>query len=123
VKRPILTGLVAGGLQVAAALLASAGAKLGYFDRDVAVRIAMVAIGLNMLFYANFASKAVSRSARFIAINRFAAWSLALGALAWTGIWLFAPMETANVAATAAVALGILATVGYGFRALTRATS
>ena len=119
-KRPILTGLVAAGLQIAAALLASAGARLGYFDQDVVIRITMIAIGLTMLFYANFASKAVSRSARFIAINRFAAWSLALGALAWTGIWLFAPMEIANVAAMAAVALGILATLGYSFRTLSK---
>jgi len=122
-KHPILTGLVAGGLQIAAALLASAGVKLGYFDHDMATRITMVAIGLTMLFYANFASKAVSRSARFIAINRFAAWSLALGSLAWTGVWLFAPMEIANFAATASVALGVLAAVGYGLRALPRATS
>ena len=121
-KRPILTALVAGGLQVAAALLASAGVKLGYFDQDVATRITMVAIGLMMLFYANFASKAVSRSARFIAINRFAGWSLALGALAWTGSWLFAPMEIANFAAMAAVVLSILAAVAYGFRALTKTT-
>jgi hypothetical protein len=119
-KRPILTGLVAAGLQIAAALLASAGARLGYFDQDVVIRITMIAIGLTMLFYANFASKAVSRSARFIAINRFAAWSLALGALAWTGIWLFAPMDIANVAAMAAVALGILATLGYSFRTLSK---
>jgi hypothetical protein len=121
-KKPILTGLVAAGLQVAAALLASAGVKLGYIDQDVAIRITMVAIGLSMLFYANLASKVVSRSARFIAINRFAAWSLTLGAVAWTGIWLFAPMEIANVAAMAAVALGLLATVGYGFRAHLKTT-
>jgi hypothetical protein len=121
-NRPILTGLVAAGLQVAAALLASAGVKLGYFDQDVAIRITMIAIGLMLLFYANFASKVVSRSARFIAINRFAGWSLALGALAWTGIWLFAPMEIANFAAMAAVALGILAAVGYGFRTLAKTT-
>ncbi len=121
-NRPIVTGLVAGGLQIAVALLASAGARLGYFDQDMVIRITMVAIGLSMLVFANFASKAVSRSARAIAINRFAAWSLALGALAWTGIWLFAPMDIANVAATAAVALGVLATVAYGFRALPRIT-
>ena len=122
-KRPILTGLVVAGLLLAAALLASAGANLGYFDRDVATRITMVAIGLTMLFYANFASKAVSRSARFIAINRFASWSLALGALAWTGIWLFAPMEIANIAAMAAVVLSMLAAVvPYGFRALRKST-
>ena len=117
-KHPIRTGLVVGGLQIAAALLASAGVQLGYFGQDVAVRVTMIAIGLMMLFYANFASKAVSRSARFIAINRFAGWSLALGALAWTGIWLFAPMEIANFAAVAAVVLSILAILGYGFRAL-----
>jgi hypothetical protein len=121
-KHPIRTGLLAGGLQIAAALLAGAGLKLGYFDQDVAMRITMVAIGLTMLFFANFASKAVSRSARFIAINRFAAWSLALGALAWTGSWLFAPMEIANLAAIAAVALGILATVAYGFRVRLKTT-
>jgi hypothetical protein len=119
-KKPILTGLILAGLQIAAALLASAGVKLGYFDHDVSIRFTMVAIGLTLLFYANFASKAVSRSARFIAINRFAAWSLALGALAWTGIWLLAPMEIANIAATAAVALGVLAAVGYGLRTLPR---
>lgn len=121
-KRPILTGLVAAGLQVAVALLATVGVKLGYFDQDVAIRITMVAIGLMVLFYANFASKVVSRSARSMAVIRFAAWSLTLGALAWTVIWLFAPMEIANFAATAAVALGILAAVGYGFRAIPRTT-
>jgi hypothetical protein len=124
VKHPIRTGLIVAGLQIAAGLLATAGARLGYFDQDMATRITMVAIGLALLFYANFASKAVSRSARFIAINRFAAWSLALGALAWTGIWLFAPMEIANLAATAAVMLGVLATAGYyGFRTLTKTTT
>lgn len=121
-NRPILTGLVAAGFQIGTGLLATAGARLGYFDQDMATRITMVAIGLSMLVFANFASKVVGRSARSIAINRFAAWSLALGALAWTGIWLFAPMDVANVAATAAVALGVLATVGYGVRVLPKTT-
>ncbi len=121
-NKPILTGLVAAGLQIGAALSARAGVQFGYWDRDVATRITMVAIGLTMLFFANFASKAVSRSPRFIAVNRFASWSLALGALAWTSIWLFAPMEIANPAAMTAVVLSILAAVAYGFRARLKTT-
>lgn len=121
-KRPILTGLIAASLQIAVALFAREGVKLGYFDQDVATRITMVAIGMVMLFYANFASKVVSRSAWFIAVIRFLGWSMALGALAWIGIWLFAPMEIANPAAVAAVALGILAAVAYGFHARPRTT-
>ena len=113
----IRTALMLAGMQIVVALLAAAGRQLGYWDQDVTVRITMVAIGVMLLFNANFISKAVLRSARVIAAHRFLGWSMALGALTWNVVWLFAPMDIAKVAAPVAVALGLLAGVAYGLLA------
>jgi hypothetical protein len=119
----VSTALGLAGMQLAAALLAAAGVRMGYWEQGVAVRITMVAIGVMLLFNANSVSKVVSRSARFLAFKRILGWSMALGALAWIGIWLFAPIEIASLAAVTAVAGSILAAVAYGLVARPRSAA
>jgi hypothetical protein len=119
----VRTALILAAFQLVAALLASAGMKLGYWDQDMTVRITMVAIGVMLLFSANFASKTVAPSAQFIAVHRFLGWSMAVGALVWTGAWLFAPMDVAQIVAPVAVVLGLIAGVANGFRVRPRITS
>ncbi|MCC6237461.1 MAG: hypothetical protein IT299_07790 [Dehalococcoidia bacterium] len=118
----VRTGLLLAVMQLLAALLATAGVRLGYVDQGMAVRITMVAIGLMLLVNANLIPKTASHSPRAMAVQRFLGWSMGVGALVWTALWLLAPMEIATVGAPAAVVLGILTAVGYGLRARPRAT-
>ncbi len=112
----IRTSLLLAGMQLLAALLATAGVRLGYFEQSVAVRITMVAIGLMLLVNANLTPKTATPSPRAIANLRFLGWSMAAGGVAWTALWLVAPMDIATVAAPTAVALGILVALAYGLR-------
>ena len=106
-------GLLLAGLQIGVALFAVGGTKLGYFDGDTAVRLAMTGIGVMLLVTANASSKVVARSARVIANQRFLGWSMMLGALVWTLSWTLAPMDYAGLAAMAAVLLGTIVPIAY----------
>jgi hypothetical protein len=112
-NKRIRTGLLLAGMQLAFAVFAVTGKKLGYWDSDTVARITMIGIGLMLLFTANFTSKAVARSARVIANQRLLGWSMMSGALIWTGSWLFAPMDYAVFVAMAAVALGTFGPIAY----------
>lgn len=119
----VRTALVLAALQIGAGLLASAGMKLGYWDRDVTIRITMVAIGVMLLVSANLGPKMVVRSGEVIALHRFLGWAMALGAVIWTGAWRFAPMDIAQIVAPVAVVLGLIAGVVNALRARPRVTS
>lgn len=112
-NKSIRNALLLAGMQIGFAVFAVAGKRLGYFDTETVVRIAMTGIGLMLLITANASSKVVARSARVIAIQRFLAWSMMLGALVWTIAWLIAPVDYAGYIAMAAVALGTFIPIGY----------
>ncbi len=106
-------------------LVAAAALKyahdLGSISPDVAKRTMQVMIGLILAAYANVMPKDVGRwraSARAVARSqsalRVGGWSLTLAGLGYAGLWAFAPIAFAEVAATVIVAIATLVTTGYG---------
>lgn len=88
---------------------------------DAAMRTMQVTIGLILAAYSNLMPKDIGRwrasalaMARAQSARRVGGWSLTLAGLAYAGLWAFAPLALANVAAMAAVASAMLVTLGYG---------
>jgi hypothetical protein len=116
-----------------ALVILGAAAALSYAQRpgidligpDAARRTMQVIIGLVLAAYSNLVPKDVGRwgaspvaVARAQAARRVAGWSLTLAGLAYAGLWAFAPLAVADIAATAVVASATLLTIGYGAWAL-----
>ena len=111
-RRPVCSG-------TAAALSYAQGIDL--IDSDAARRTMQVMIGLILAAYSNLMPKDVGRwraSARAMAraqsALRVGGWSLTLAGLAYAGLWAFAPLAVADVAAMVVVAVAMLITMGYG---------
>jgi hypothetical protein len=116
------------GVAVAIAVfILAAAAALRYaqsiqsISPDTARRAMQVMIGLILAAYANLMPKDVGRwpaSARAAAksqsVLRVGGWMLTLAGLGYAGLWAFAPIPYADVAAMALVALATIVTVGYG---------
>ena len=49
-------------------------------------------------------------------IARVAGWSFVTSGLVYAGLWAFAPVPVAIVAGSAAVAAGMIVTIGFCFR-------
>ena len=88
---------------------------------DAARRVMQVMIGLMLAAYANLMPKDVGRwrasalaVARAQSVLRVGGWSMTLAGLAYAGLWAFAPLAFADVAAMAVVASAMLITMGYG---------
>jgi hypothetical protein len=84
-----------------------------------------VVIGLTLAAYANLMPKDVGRwrasataAARAQSALRVGGWSMTLAGLAHAGIWAFAPLPVAHVAAIAVVASAMLITLIYAARTL-----
>jgi len=117
---------IVGALAVAAFILAlAAGLRLAQglemLDADAARRTMQVTVGLILAAYANFMPKEIGRwpasaraAARSQSALRVGGWSMTLAGLAHAGIWAFAPIPFANVAAMLVVATATLVTMGYG---------
>jgi hypothetical protein len=110
-------------LGTAAAL--SYAQDLGLIGPDTAKRTIQVMIGLQLAAYANLMPKDVGRwrssplaMARAQSALRVGGWSITLAGLAHAGLWAFAPLAVANVAAMIAVASALLITIGYAGRML-----
>jgi hypothetical protein len=80
-----------------------------------------VMLGLILAAYSNLMPKDVGRwqaSAAAVARSqstlRVGGWSMTLAGLAYAGLWAFAPLAVAHVAAMAVVASAMLITMGYG---------
>jgi hypothetical protein len=88
---------------------------------EVTRRSMQVLFGLMLAAYANMmpkdignwpaSSRAVARSQSAL---RVGGWSLTLAGLAYAGLWAFAPLAVADIAAMAIVATALLITMGYG---------
>jgi hypothetical protein len=94
---------------------------LGVIGPDAAHRTVQVMIGLTLAAYANLMPKDVGRwrssplaVKRTQSVLRVGGWSLTLAGIAYAGLWAFAPLAFADVAATAVIGAATLITVGYG---------
>jgi hypothetical protein len=92
---------------------------------DAAKRTMQVMIGLILAAYSNLMPKNVGRwrasalaAARAQSVLRVGGWSLTLAGLAYAGLWAFAPLAFADIAAMAVVASALVITMGYGGWAL-----
>ncbi len=106
-------------LAAAAALKYAHG--LGSISPDAAKRTMQVMIGVILAAYANLVPKDVGRwrasaraAARSQSALRVGGWSLTLAGLGYAGLWAFAPIAFAEVAAIVIVAIATLVTAGYG---------
>lgn len=104
--------IVAAGL-IAVGLGASFARQQGLIDAETTQRIVMGAIGLMVVWYGNRAPKTFAPSVHAQRVHRFTGWSMVLSGLVYAGTWAFAPTQVALTVGTGAVALGLIATVGY----------
>jgi hypothetical protein len=88
---------------------------------DAAKRTMQVMIGLILAAYSNLMPKNVGRwrasalaAARAQSVLRVGGWSLTLAGLAYAGLWAFAPIAFADIAAMVVVASAMVITMGYG---------
>jgi hypothetical protein len=95
--------------------------SLDLIGADAARRTMQVMSGLILAAYSNLMPKDVGpwrasalAVARSQSALRVGGWSMTLAGLAYAGLWAFAPLAFANVAAMIVVASAILITVGYG---------
>jgi hypothetical protein len=94
--------------------------SLGLIGPDAAKRTMQVMIGLVLAAYANLMPKDVGRwrastvaAARAQSTLRVGGWSMTLAGLAHAGLWAFAPLAVADIAAMIVVAAAMLITMGY----------
>jgi len=109
-----------GFILIAAATLKYAQAE-NAISPEITKRSMQVLFGLMLAAYANVMPKdigswqASSRAAaRSQSALRVGGWSLTLAGLAYAGLWAFAPLAVADIAAMAIVASALLITMGYG---------
>jgi sterol desaturase/sphingolipid hydroxylase (fatty acid hydroxylase superfamily) len=108
----VRASLVIGGLQAVCGLLLGFAKRQGLIDIETTLRGAMVIVGVGLAAAGNRIPKSSdgpSPSTLKLAVlrqsvMRTAGWSLMLGGLAFAGLWAFAPLAVAQVAAT--IALG-----------------
>jgi hypothetical protein len=111
---------------VAALILGTAAALryaqgIDFIEPDAAKRTMQVMIGLILAAYANLMPKDVGRwrastlaVARAQSVLRVGGWAMTLAGLVYAGLWAFAPLAFADIAAVAVVASAMLITLGYG---------
>jgi hypothetical protein len=104
--------LWAGGM-ILLALGASALRRIGYLEPETVTRLVIGANGLMVAWFGNRMPKTFVPSARARQVARVGGWSMVLSGLAYTALWAFAPIDLAVTLGCAAVAGGILVTVGY----------
>lgn len=112
----LVPGLAWAGAIVVLAAGASFARQNGYIDQDTTLRLVIGVNGLMMAYFGNRAPKMVAPSACARQLSRFSGWSLVLSGLIYTGLWVFAPIQTAVIFGTAVVLAGVLATLGYGLK-------
>lgn len=114
-KKPFRTALAWGGGILLLALGAKFAFNHGYIDRDTMLRLVVGINGLMIVYYGNLVPKAVAPNANVRQVMRLSGWSQVLSGLVYAGVWAFAPIPLAVTIGTAAVAAGLVATLGYCF--------
>ena len=107
-KNPAIRfALISTGMLFIVAVAAVAARKAGYIDHDASTRILMVALGILMAAQASRSPKdELKRTPRGIAIQRFTGWAMTLASLAWTVIWLVAPIDGATLMSMVPILIG-----------------
>jgi hypothetical protein len=115
---PIARGLLLAGLILVAAV-ALRLLSPDYLRADLASRSMGALLGLVVVIYANAVPKTLSPwvelrcGARLEqAMRRFSGWTLTLGGMAYAAMWLFAPVEFANLAAAVSLGAAFLLVIG-----------
>ena len=112
-NKEMVHSLAWGGGIVMLALAAMIARNLGYIDQEMTTRIVIVATGLMIVAFGNRIPKTFAPSACARKAQRVAAWSMVISGLIYAGVFLFAPMDVAEVVGVGAVFLGGAVTFGY----------
>jgi hypothetical protein len=117
-RNPIARGLLIAGLILVAAV-ALRLLSPDYLRADLASRSMGALLGMVVVIYANAVPKSLSpwvelRSGARLeqAMRRFSGWTLTLGGMTYAAMWLFAPVELANLLAGASLGLAFLLAIG-----------
>lgn len=113
--------VIAGGMLVGTALLIIAHKVFGWIDSETTTRGVMVLIGLMLVATANSMpkkqegppSQTVGEVVVRQSVLRVGGWSMLLGGLIWTVLWLFAPRDIAQVGSIGAVAIAVIVMFAY----------
>lgn len=115
-NKEIRTAMLWAGGMIGLALGATAARQQGLIDQDTVLRLVIGINGLMIAYYGNRAPKVVAPNVYARQIARVSGWSSVLSGLLYAGLWAFAPIQTAITFGTAAVAAGMIVTVGYCLR-------
>jgi hypothetical protein len=110
IRKEVVTGLVWAGVMLGLSLAVSLAHRLGYVDRDTAMRVTIGAIGLWIAWNGNIIPKRFAPSADARRAQRVAAWSMVLSGLLYAGLWAFAPIRMATWLGTGTVLMGVVVT-------------
>lgn len=111
-KRELLVSLAWASTIILLSLSATFARQLGYIDAESSLRVVAMN-GLMVAYYGNRAPKAVVPSSHARQVARFTGWALVLSGLVYAGLWAFAPVGTAMIFGTGAVAGGVLLSLAY----------
>jgi hypothetical protein len=124
--RRLFPAIALAALIIAAALALGYAGDAGWIGEETGRRTMQVLIGLMLAAYANMMPKQLGRprgspraEAAAQAALRVGGWSMTLAALAYAGLWAFAPLNIADVASIAVVGGALVLTVGYSLWAFT----
>ena len=112
-KKETRDALIWAAAMLVLALAATTAHKLGYISDDMVRRPVTAVFGLWMVWYGNRIPKRLAPSACALQAQRVSAWSMILSGIVYTGLWVFAPIETALWVGTAVVFGGIIVTLAY----------
>tara|TARA_R110002096_G_scaffold46422_7_gene123850 strand:+ start:683 stop:1261 length:579 start_codon:yes stop_codon:yes gene_type:complete len=112
--RSIRASLFGASLILSGALAIALGNALGLLGSIASDRLFGVMLGLTLIVTGNFLPKTVRPltrqrcdTARLQRIERYAGWILVLAGLVHVAVWIFAPAESANLAAMMVVAAAL----------------
>lgn len=112
-NREVIGSLAWGGGIVIVALLATFARKQGYVDAETVTRLVIGLNGLMIAWFGNRLPKTLVSNGALRKARLVSGTSLLLSGLAYAGLWAFAPIRVAIIGGCAAVALGIVVTLGY----------
>jgi hypothetical protein len=112
-RRAILAPAIGVGTVMAAMLAFGVAKRTGALDPDLARRGAAAMLGLMLIVTGNYIPKLrlfqpSGTQTGASAVDRFAGWTLVAAGLAFIGIWLLAPIDTAMLASPMIGAAGLL---------------
>lgn len=115
--------LALAGAMLLVAFGAASVRRLGYVDSDTVTRVVIGMNGLMIVWYGNRMPKDFVPNACARHVKRVGGWALVLSGLAYTALFVFAPISMALTYGSAAVITGIAVTLGYclSLRVRTRA--